>query len=213
MNHASNASIPLDSVESGESIAYAINTEQIAARDGEVLSLERGKAHKSTKVVNKLSASEFFSSASLDTNSKSSTFRFGGTQTFSLRQLWPLKAYIFSKQCMARNETPLFNGENAIISLGVGANMVESIYYWARCLNILNDKAQPTPFAQYLLGDIDADNYLSVDEVAAFNEENHTASARESSLGLAISDNSNESSFIDNNSIDSNTIEKLVGGG
>lgn len=138
----------------------------------------------STTNTASLSASLFFSSQ--NNGAKSNSFRFGGTQTFSLRQLWPIKAYIFSKQCLARDKEPKFGGETAIISLGVGANMVESIHYWAQCLNILNDKAQPTPFAEYLFGNIDADDYLGVDvdEVAAFDASTDSQSVKEQGLGI-----------------------------
>lgn len=171
-----------------------------------------------------LSASMFFSTQ--NNNSKLRTFRFGGTQTFSLRQLWPIKAYIFSKKCLARNEKPLFAGEKAIISLGVGANMVKSIYYWAQCLNILDDQAQSTPFAEYLFGNVDDNDYLSVDEVAAFSDDNMrldygldlyftdenktTTAIHSTTTTTAINHALNDNNYITNKIIN---IEKLSSGG
>lgn len=94
---------------------------------------------------------------------ENNTYRFGGTQSFPLRQLWPYKAYQFSLRRMKKGQDVSYaDTKQAIMELGVGANMVESIFYWAKCLNIVNSKNYITPFALKLFGnqvDHYADSY------------------------------------------------------
>ena len=88
-------------------------------------------------------------------------YRFGGAQTFTLRQLWPYKAYHFCLSRQRQQQKPVFKGQEAIIEMGVGANMVDSINYWARSLNIIDKNNEVTPFAVAIFGtelvDFDAD--------------------------------------------------------
>lgn len=59
---------------------------------------------------------------------------FSGHNTFTCKQYWLHKGFEF----VERNEN--FNEENAVISLGVGKNMVNAIRYWMRSFGLLNDK-------------------------------------------------------------------------
>lgn len=80
-------------------------------------------------------------------------YKFGGTQSFSLRQLWPLKAYQYSLRRMLKGKAVSFSDvKQAIIELGVGSNMIDSMIYWARCLNILDNNNHVTAFAIRLFG-------------------------------------------------------------
>ena len=80
-------------------------------------------------------------------------YKFGGTQSFSLRQLWPLKAYQYSLRRMLKGKAVSFSDvKQAIIELGVGSNMIDSMLYWARCLNILDSNNHVTAFAIKLFG-------------------------------------------------------------
>lgn len=80
-------------------------------------------------------------------------YKFGGTQSFSLRQLWPLKAYQYSLRRMLKGKAVSFSDvKQAIIELGVGSNMIDSMIYWARCLNILDSNNHVTAFAIKLFG-------------------------------------------------------------
>jgi len=50
--------------------------------------------------------------------------KFSGHQTFAFRYGWLEKGYNFVK------DNRKFNDDDAIVGLGVGKNMVESIKYW-----------------------------------------------------------------------------------
>ncbi len=115
----------------------------------------QGAAKRTQRSVNNDSVTAASNIASLETNS----YRFGGTQSFSLRQLWPYKAFQYSLCRMKRGQVVSYTDtKQAIIELGVGSNMVDSIFYWARCLNILNDSNNITPFALKLFGNkVDTD--------------------------------------------------------
>lgn len=81
------------------------------------------------------------------------TLSFGGTQSFSLRQLWPLKAYYFSLKRDAEPKIVYKNkARDAILELGVGSNMTSSVQYWAKAINVLDQNSHVTPFARKLFG-------------------------------------------------------------
>lgn len=70
--------------------------------------------------------------------------RFSGHQTFPFRYGWLEKAYQYVK------EGKSFSDPDALVHLGVGKNMVESIKYWGEIFGLLeNDRI--TPFAKNLL--------------------------------------------------------------
>lgn len=71
-------------------------------------------------------------------------FSFAGHQTFPLRQLWPYKAYLLA------SNPQLTDIEDKIRLLGVGANMVDAIIFWARTCNVLTGD-RPTELAQLIL--------------------------------------------------------------
>ena len=79
---------------------------------------------------------------------------FSGHETFHCRHFWLKKGYDFVK---ARHR---FSDPNAVVELGVGKNMVASIYFWMRAFGLLNEEGQITPFADYLFGNNGRDPYL-----------------------------------------------------
>ena len=60
--------------------------------------------------------------------------RFKGHETFFFREGWLSKAMF---EIHARNNTRLFSGNNGIVKLGVGSNMVKSIKYWMITSNLI----------------------------------------------------------------------------
>lgn len=70
--------------------------------------------------------------------------RFSGHQTFPFRYGWLEKAYQYVKEGRS------FSDPDALVHLGVGKNMVESIKYWGEVFGLLNDDGI-TPFAKNLL--------------------------------------------------------------
>lgn len=62
-------------------------------------------------------------------------YKFSGHQTFSFRYGWLEKGYAFI------NAGNGFSGDSAIVDLGVGKNMVESIKYWCEMTGILEEGA------------------------------------------------------------------------
>lgn len=80
---------------------------------------------------------------------------FSGHESFQCRHLWLKKGYDFIKS------GKLFSDESAVLELGVGKNMVNSIRFWMKAFNILDDKEKITPFADKLLNDKNGwDKYL-----------------------------------------------------
>ena len=78
---------------------------------------------------------------------KENKFVFSGHDSFQCRQLWLKKGYDFLV------EGNSFNNENAVISLGVGKNMVSSIRLWLKAFNIIDIKDIPTEFGKRLFDD------------------------------------------------------------
>jgi Protein of unknown function (DUF4007) len=81
-------------------------------------------------------------------------FRFSGHETFSCRTFWPKKGFDF---VLADNK---FNQENASSILGVGKNMVASIQFWMKSMNLLDDEGSLTEFAKSIFGDDGYDPFL-----------------------------------------------------
>ena len=72
--------------------------------------------------------------------------RFSGHQTFALRNGWLEKGYAFIK---LNND---FSDEAAVVKLGVGKNMVDSIKYWCEMAGIVRDN-KVTGFGEKLLSE------------------------------------------------------------
>lgn len=84
------------------------------------------------------------SEAQLNTAMNKKKFRFSGHQTFPFRYGWLEKGFRFASQ------SSKFTADNAIVALGVGKNMVESIKYWCELTGILCE-GKVTAFARALL--------------------------------------------------------------
>jgi len=81
--------------------------------------------------------------------------RFSGHETFAVRTFWPKKGYDFIIN------GGKFSNPDAGIKLGVGKNMVSSISYWMKALNLYDElKEQQTEFADLLFGDNGYDMFL-----------------------------------------------------
>lgn len=82
---------------------------------------------------------------------------FSGHETFQCRHLWLKKGYDFVQSGKT------FSAEDAVVTLGVGKNMVNSIRYWMRAFNLLDRNDQLTEFADRLFDDDGLDPYLEDD--------------------------------------------------
>jgi hypothetical protein len=80
--------------------------------------------------------------------------RFSGHETFVCRTFWPKKGYDYIKG----NKT--FTDLKAPNELGVGKNMVTSIAFWMKAMNLSDSGNKPTPFADKLLADTGYDPFL-----------------------------------------------------
>lgn len=82
----------------------------------------------------------------------SAQFSFAGHQTFPFRQLWPYKAYHEACEAQFDGRRP-FDEDTVMARLGVGANMVASMKFWARSIGIVNaGDYSPTEFGQDIFG-------------------------------------------------------------
>ena len=84
-------------------------------------------------------------------------FRFTGHQTFSYRYTWPLKVY---NSLSDGREGCIFSTDDAIVTFGVGKNMVGAIKHWAHASGLIErGKEQSswklTKFGEKLLGELD----------------------------------------------------------
>ena len=86
---------------------------------------------------------------------------FSGHESFQCRHLWLKKGYDFVKKRKS------FNDEDAVVSLGVGKNMVSSIRFWMKAFNLLSPDDKLTDFAHLLLADDGFDPYIE-DEATAW---------------------------------------------
>lgn len=74
-------------------------------------------------------------------------YSFSGHESFFCKPLWLKKAYD------AMNEGVNFSSPDAVVSLGVGKNMVASIRYWAKAVG-LSENDRPTQFASLIFDDV-----------------------------------------------------------
>lgn len=81
-------------------------------------------------------------------------FTFSGHDSFQCRHLWLKKGYEFVKKKKS------FNDEDAVVELGVGKNMVNSIRFWMKAFNLLTTADELTNFARKLLDDNGYDPYM-----------------------------------------------------
>lgn len=81
----------------------------------------------------------------------SNRYTFSGHETFPCRNLWLKKGYDFASEGD-------FNDPDAVVSLGVGKNMVSSIRFWLKAFGMTKDD-QPTELAQHLFKDDGWDPY------------------------------------------------------
>jgi len=80
-------------------------------------------------------------------------YRFSGHESFVCRQLWPKKAFDFV------NAGGHFNNNDAIIDLGIGKNMVQSLRFWAKAIGITKEDKE-FKILQKVLGDEGFDPYI-----------------------------------------------------
>ena len=86
--------------------------------------------------------SEGYESTGMSTPSKKATF--SGHETFHCKGLWLKKGYDFVKEGRS------FNDEDAVVTLGVGKNMVSSIRYWLRAFGVINQENEISPLAHFI---------------------------------------------------------------
>jgi hypothetical protein len=74
----------------------------------------------------------------------SAKLQFSGHDSFVCKHLWLKKGYDY----LSANKS--FNSESAVVDLGVGKNMVNSISFWLKAFGLIDEKAKPNELAQYL---------------------------------------------------------------
>jgi len=84
-------------------------------------------------------------------------FSFSGHEKFHCRQFWLKKGYDFLQAGKK------FSDDDAVVALGVGKNMVNSIRYWMKAFDLVDENEQPNPFAHDLFGENGKDPYLEDD--------------------------------------------------
>jgi len=82
------------------------------------------------------------------------TLKFSGHETFICRHFWPKKGYDFLKN---NNK---FSEPEAVVTLGVGKNMVTSIKFWLKAIGIINQDDKLNELAELILDDNGYDPYL-----------------------------------------------------
>ena len=70
--------------------------------------------------------------------------QFSGHDSFVCKHLWLKKGYDY----LVENKS--FSSEAAVVDLGVGKNMVNSISYWLKSFGLIDDKGKPNELAQFL---------------------------------------------------------------
>ncbi|MFY0697662.1 MAG: DUF4007 family protein [Balneola sp.] len=83
-----------------------------------------------------------------------SKLSFSGHESFQCRNLWLKKGYDFSV------DDHDFNSDLAVIELGVGKNMVNSIKFWMKAFDLINEKGETTTLAPFLFDELGKDPYL-----------------------------------------------------
>jgi hypothetical protein len=70
--------------------------------------------------------------------------QFSGHDSFVCKHLWLKKGYDY----LLENKS--FSSETAVVDLGVGKNMVNSISFWLKSFGLIDDKGKPNELAQFL---------------------------------------------------------------
>jgi hypothetical protein len=82
--------------------------------------------------------------------------QFSGHDSFICKHFWLKKGYDF-----IQDGDKTFNDELAVVELGVGKNMVNSINYWLKCFGIVETSNELTELGNFLFDDNDGvDPYL-----------------------------------------------------
>lgn len=81
-------------------------------------------------------------------------YRFSGHETFICKQFWPKKGYDFL------SDGNKFSNEDAVVKLGVGKNMVNSIRFWLKSMSLIDENGQITKIAKLIFDDKGFDPYL-----------------------------------------------------
>ncbi len=89
-----------------------------------------------------------------NTASSSPKLTFSGHDTFHCRHLWLKKGYDF-----IRNGRK-FSDEDAVVTLGVGKNMVSAIGFWMKAFGLIDKNGELTEFAIYIFDKNGKDPYL-----------------------------------------------------
>lgn len=88
-----------------------------------------------------------------------SAMRFSGHESFACRYAWLPKAY----RAIVKNPVAFADDEGAMVTLGVGKNMVRSIRFWVEVMGVAtrNDRTlEPTDFGKAIFDDNGFDPYL-----------------------------------------------------
>lgn len=101
---------------------------------------------------------------------------FSGHDTFHCRHLWLKKGYEFVKKGYK------FSSEDAVVTLGVGKNMVSSIYFWMKAFGILDKEGNLTDFAEYILEDATGKDPYLEDEATLWLLHYHLVTQNVSSI-------------------------------
>ena len=83
---------------------------------------------------------------------------FSGHETFALRQMWLVKAF----NAIASSHKGIFSNEDAIVTFGVGKNMVSSIKHWAIASGIIEGSGgnyAPTELGEKIFGNNGLDKF------------------------------------------------------
>ena len=79
-----------------------------------------------------------------------------GHETFPLRQLWIPKLTRYLRDMKRKQQSPALNGEDAIVKLGVGKNMVNSMRFWANASGMVDYRSyQLTELGELIFGSVD----------------------------------------------------------
>jgi hypothetical protein len=83
-----------------------------------------------------------------------SKYKFSGHETFQCRHFWLKKGFDFVS---ARGD---FKSKDALIELGVGKNMVTSIFYWLKAFKIIEGEGLTSVFGEKIFRENGFDPYL-----------------------------------------------------
>lgn len=89
--------------------------------------------------------------------SSETVLRFSGHDTFHCKEQWMLKGLQLSNN---KNSNSVFRESDSILKLGVGKNMVRSIYHWLRAFNLIDQDVNPTDFANLLFLKTEMDPFI-----------------------------------------------------